>query len=312
MEAFDTDFGTLPPAPSSKFELLIDATSCGVTSKRRFESETQDLNDLMGEICFDLNIAPKSEVRVLEVWDNEFEEWVLLTYISKQISGKAKVRILVQQPEGKVTSQKNSSGLNSKTILPPNAPFSDLQQVQPSSKPKKSGRIQVDNYSVNFGLDLKFQEDPDQGLSPKNLHGMLTKQEFRTAIAKINEEIAGSRATNVDLGLLAAGTMILPLIPFGIRNYRHKKNYKKHLLSAINEFNFQHPKLQMKWLKNPISQLVIDWAEEEEEIGEVNSSADINVSQEDKGVFQSDSVSTNTKQQEQTGESGGLWNLLDN
>jgi hypothetical protein len=270
--------------PIASYELLIDATQLGVASKRRFESKTTDVSDLLGELCFELDIPVINQPdKIIEVWDGEFEEWVLLTDIFKQISNKAKVRILFKEapgskvppfepqpqkfPSSKLTSSPPNvvpfSNVNSNTAAAA-APFTSAQQQQQqqhsSSSVFKHGRIEVDQYCVNAGLDLKFEDDVDQGgYSTKNLYGMLSKEEYKQAISKINQEVAVARSTKLDLALLAAGPMMLPLIPFGIRNYQHKKKYKQHLMTAIDEFNFYHPKLEMKWLRKPVSKLVIDW-----------------------------------------------------
>lgn len=39
----------------------------------------------------------------------------------------------------------------------------------------------------------------------------------------------------LDHALLMSGPMMLPLVPFGIRNYYRKKDHKRRLLGAVND-----------------------------------------------------------------------------
>jgi hypothetical protein len=114
-------------------------------------------------------------------------------------------------------------------------------------------KIEVEQRFINFGQDLKFEDDPFN----VTLHGLLKSEEYRIAISKINDDLKECRATNVDHALLAMGPFMLPLIPWAIRNKKNKIRRKKIMENCVNDFNKEHPHLFMRWETRPEKKLVI-------------------------------------------------------
>ena len=114
-------------------------------------------------------------------------------------------------------------------------------------------RIEVEQRFINFGQDLKFEDDPFN----VTLHGLMKSEEYRIAITKINDELKECRATSLDHTLLAMGPLMLPLIPWAIRNKMNKKKRKKIMESCMMEFNKEYPHLYMRWETRPEKKLII-------------------------------------------------------
>jgi hypothetical protein len=106
---------------------------------------------------------------------------------------------------------------------------------------------------INFGSDIKFEEDPFN----VKLHRIMDPFEYSSSIQKINNELDKCRANSVDHALLAAGPTILPLIPWAIRQKLRKNSRRKILSQCVETFNKEHPRLFMRWQTRPEKQLTI-------------------------------------------------------
>jgi hypothetical protein len=114
-------------------------------------------------------------------------------------------------------------------------------------------QIVCESRSINFGMDMKFEEDPFH----VRLHGLMEPKDYAAAIRYINKALEGCRATTLDHGLLLMGPALLPLIPWATRNKDRKRARRIVLENCVNEFNQSHPELFMRWQTRPIKQLTI-------------------------------------------------------
>lgn len=114
-------------------------------------------------------------------------------------------------------------------------------------------RIEVEMYPVNFGVDIKFEEDPFN----VTLYGIMSGEDYATSVKKINYALLECRANKIDHALLLMGPMMLPLIPWSMRNKEKKKLRKKIMTQCVEEFNKEHPDLMMRWEKRPVKRLTI-------------------------------------------------------
>lgn len=115
-------------------------------------------------------------------------------------------------------------------------------------------RIKVPKRACQGGFDEKFETDPYN----IDLLGLMTVQEYTNAISVLNEKMKAARSKSVDTALLATGVLMVPLALWGVRHGLQQKKRKKLLLDGIENFNFQHPYLFMRWNRRPVSLLTIE------------------------------------------------------
>jgi hypothetical protein len=106
---------------------------------------------------------------------------------------------------------------------------------------------------INFGSDIKFEEDPFN----VTLHEIMDPFDYSNSIRKINEELEKCRASAVDHALLSAGPAMIPLIPWVIRHKMRKNSRRKILAQCIETFNKEHSQLFMRWQVRPQKELTI-------------------------------------------------------
>jgi len=114
-------------------------------------------------------------------------------------------------------------------------------------------RIEVEMHTVNLGVDIKFEDDPFN----TTLYGIMSGEDYGTSIKKINYALLECRATKIDHALLLMGPMMLPLIPWSMRNKEKKKLRRKIMTQCVEEFNRDYPHLMMRWEKRPVKRLTI-------------------------------------------------------
>lgn len=119
----------------------------------------------------------------------------------------------------------------------------------------------VPTYMINGGFDYKFQSEPREVPGLRMFQEKLTAQDYRRSIEMINQSLKKSRAGKASLACLAAGPLLLPLVPYAVITYRNKRVRKRCLMGAIEQFNAEHPQLLMRWRRKPDSQLVIEDAD---------------------------------------------------
>lgn len=118
-------------------------------------------------------------------------------------------------------------------------------------------RVVVPAYSINGGADIKWESDP----CDLDLKGILSPQEYFTAITTLNEAVSHARAKPIDTVLaVSAGFLLLPLIPWAIRHRKHRTKHKKILIEQLRLFNNQYASrgVRMRWRRKPYSELVIE------------------------------------------------------
>lgn len=118
---------------------------------------------------------------------------------------------------------------------------------------KSVPKIVVAQRHINFGQDLKFEDDPFH----VSLHGLMKSEVYRIAISKINDELKDCRSTSLDHSLLMMGPLMLPLIPWAIRHKLNRKKRRKIMEGCVDDFNKEHPHLYMRWETRPEKELVI-------------------------------------------------------
>ena len=115
-------------------------------------------------------------------------------------------------------------------------------------------RIIVPQRQVQGGFDFKFETDPYD----VKLHGIITQQQYTTAVSAVNKRLKRARAGTIDGVLLMTGPLILPLAVWGIRHRNQTKRRKQLLKKAMEEFHLQYPALLMRWIRRPHSILTIE------------------------------------------------------
>lgn len=129
-----------------------------------------------------------------------------------------------------------------------------------TSKSKYGPRIVVPQRPIQGGTDQKFDSDSYR----KELYGLLTPDEYTSAIDKINMHLKKARAKKFDGLLLASGAILLvPLAIWGVRHRSQTKKRKKLLKGAIDDFHSQYPHLYMRWNRKPESKLTIERREQQ-------------------------------------------------
>ena len=110
-----------------------------------------------------------------------------------------------------------------------------------TEKKKKTGDViasmtfQLKRYDVNGGLDLKFEEE-EEGFPPL-LAGVVSVEDWMWRMQDLNERLRKHRHKRKDIACLAAGPLLLPLVPFMYRHMKHKKRRKALLKSVADEIN---------------------------------------------------------------------------
>ena len=103
-------------------------------------------------------------------------------------------------------------------------------------------------------MDLKFDSDPFN----VTLHGIMSPDEYLSAITGANFALHSCRATAFDHALLYGGTAILPLIPWALRNASRKKERKRIMQKYVRQFNETNEQgLFMRWQTEPEKILTI-------------------------------------------------------
>jgi hypothetical protein len=115
-------------------------------------------------------------------------------------------------------------------------------------------RIIVPQRQVQGGFDFKFETDPYD----VKLYGIMTQQQYTTAIAAVNNRLRRARAGTIDGVLLMTGPLILPLAVWGVRHRNQTRRRKQLLKKAMEEFGLQNPALLMRWNRRPHSILTIE------------------------------------------------------
>jgi len=101
--------------------------------------------------------------------------------------------------------------------------------------------------TINGGLDIKFDNDPFN----ITLHGIMSPDDYTNAMNIINNELLQCRSTNVDVALLMMGPILVPLIPYAIRQIQFKKLRRRIMKRCVLEFNQQNSDLYMRYDTKP-------------------------------------------------------------
>ncbi|KAL7490206.1 hypothetical protein ACHAW6_015974 [Cyclotella cf. meneghiniana] len=126
------------------------------------------------------------------------------------------------------------------TTSAPNIP--GLGKITPSKNPNPSGNkpkrkvIVVPTYSVNGGLDTKFNSSPRYA-RPSHLHNLLSPEEYTSTIEVLNDNIKRYRNGTIDKACLAAGPLMLPLAVWGIRHNAKVKKTRGEIERSVDDFN---------------------------------------------------------------------------
>lgn len=107
--------------------------------------------------------------------------------------------------------------------------------------------------TINGGLDIKFDNDPYN----VTLYGILSPDDYTNAMNIINNELLQCRSSNVDAALLMMGPLLIPLIPYAIRQRQSKTLRKRIMKRCVLNFNQQNPDLYMRWDTKPQKMLSI-------------------------------------------------------
>ncbi len=130
----------------------------------------------------------------------------------------------------------------------------DAPAASPPSPPRRMPDIiVVEQRQINFGQDLKFENDPFR----VKLNGLMKGEDYMSAITAINDALKVCRATNTDHALLAMGPMMLPLIAWSIRYKQHRSQRRKIMDQCVADFNRSYPDLYMRWQTRPEKRLTI-------------------------------------------------------
>ena len=105
----------------------------------------------------------------------------------------------------------------------------------PSNKPAKK-RIIIPTYSINGGLDMKFNSNP-RDARPVHLHNLITPVEYEAAINVINDNLKKYRNNKIDKICLASGPLMVPLAIWGVRHNTKVKKSRGEIERSVEEFN---------------------------------------------------------------------------
>lgn len=147
--------------------------------------------------------------------------------------------------------------INNPTHNPTSEPVSVLPQAdigfEEFSRTFHVSKLFVPHRVINMGMDIKFEDDAYN----VRLNGLMSGEDYSQTVKFINEALLKCRATTVDHALLGMGPMLLPLIPWAIRQKQHKKQRRQIIERCVNDFNSSHPELFMRWQTRPEKQLII-------------------------------------------------------
>jgi len=101
--------------------------------------------------------------------------------------------------------------------------------------------------TINGGIDIKFDNDPIN----VTLYGIITPDDYTNAMNIINNELLQCRSTNVDVALLMMGPIIVPLIPYAIRQMQFKKLRRRIMKRCVLDFNQRNSDLYMRYDTKP-------------------------------------------------------------
>lgn len=116
-----------------------------------------------------------------------------------------------------------------------------LGKITPSanpstSKPQQKKRILVPTYSVNGGLDIKFNSNP-RDARPSHLHNLLPPEEYEAVINVINDNLKKFRNGKIDKACLVTGPLMIPLAVWGVRHNKKVKKSRMEIERSVEEFN---------------------------------------------------------------------------
>jgi hypothetical protein len=116
-----------------------------------------------------------------------------------------------------------------------------LGKITPSANPnattkQQKKRIIVPTYSVNGGLDIKFNSSP-RDARPSHLHNLLQPEEYEAAINVINDNLKRYRNGKLDKACLVTGPLMIPLAVWGVRHNKKVKKSRLEIERSVEEFN---------------------------------------------------------------------------
>jgi len=124
-----------------------------------------------------------------------------------------------------------------------------------ASQPPPRMKLIVPKRVIQGGFDEKYEDDPYN----MDLKGLISFNDYKSAIGKLNERTKPARQKKIDGMLLATGALLFfPLGIWSARRYRQAKTRKKLLHEAIHEFNCDYPTLYMRYNRRPHSCLTIE------------------------------------------------------
>jgi hypothetical protein len=92
-------------------------------------------------------------------------------------------------------------------------------------------------YPINWGLDVKFEESED-GFPPAfGERDIMAVEQWTELMCELNKRLQKHRHKKKDCAMLAAGPMLLPLVPFMIRHQKHKKRTRAELRDFCDYVN---------------------------------------------------------------------------
>lgn len=145
-----------------------------------------------------------------------------------------------QRQTGPETTLINAT--NATVAITTTAPsIAGLGKITPSTNPNnttytKKKRIIVPTYSVNGGLDIKFNSNP-RDVRPSHLHNLIQPEEYEAAINVINDNLKHCRNGFVDKVCLVAGPLMIPLAVWGMRHNKKVKKSRLEIVRSVDEFN---------------------------------------------------------------------------
>jgi hypothetical protein len=116
-----------------------------------------------------------------------------------------------------------------------------LGKITPSANPntvakEQKKRIIVPTYSVNGGLDIKFNSNP-RDARPSHLHSLIQPEEYEATINVINDNLKKYRNGKLDKACLVAGPLMIPLAVWGVRYNKKVKKSRLEIERSVEEFN---------------------------------------------------------------------------
>jgi len=103
--------------------------------------------------------------------------------------------------------------------------------------------IPIKQYSINGGLDMKFEEE-----FPTGLKGLVKEDQYEMMIRDCNRRLQKNRCKKKDIAcLVAAPACLLTLVPFMVRYKKHQKRSKVIMMDVAQLWNEQHPLVRLKY-----------------------------------------------------------------